>query len=413
MANFEDGGCGGGGGGLGGGFIISWVPKLIDTQIDLIADTFTSLTSPNPNPNPNPKPTPPPDSCHLPEIGTSAVHHLLRRLAYGLLGAVYTGMVLALVMAAAAIMGFLVVNYWVEEPVVVKEKLQFDFTDFNPQATFVFDGGVAGERKRKQQLAMVPVGHTFHVSVELLVPDSDYNRDIGVFQIMAEVISTNGRIIAKSSHPSMLIYQSQPIRLMHTLLMGFPLLLGLTRETQKIMVQMLKCKEDSLIRTEAIRITLMPRAGTPYLPQLYEAKILVHSRLPWVKELIHDWKWTFYVWTSLHIYVMFLTLILCFYRPLLVFPVLRAPCVGEHRHEERGSADEREEKTGARMPAEREFTETLRRWQQYRRKRKAELLSSAFVENVSLTSASSYTMTKDTGPGIEEVGDSESVCLDS
>ncbi|KAJ8427032.1 hypothetical protein Cgig2_032860 [Carnegiea gigantea] len=429
MADFEDGGCGGGGGGLCGGLIINWVPKLIDTQIDLIADTFTSLTSPNPNPNPNPKPTPPPppppppppDSCHLPEILTSAVHHLLRRLAHGLLGAVYTGMMLALVMSAAVILGFLVVNYWVEEPVVVKEKLQFDFTDFNPHATFVFDGGVAGERKRKQQLAMVPVGHTFHVSVELLVPDSDYNRDIGVFQIVAEVISSNGKIIAESSQPSMLIYQSHPVRLMHTLLMGFPLLLGLTRETQKITVHMLKCKEDSLIRTEAIRITLMPRARTPYVPQLYEAKILVHSRLPWVKELIHDWKWTFYVWTSLHIYIMLLTLILCFCRPLLVFPVLRAPCVGEHRHEERGSAVEREDKTGARMPEEREFTETLRKWQQYRRKRKAELLSkcSAFMENVSLTSASSctmttsYTMTKDTGPGLEEVGDSESVSLDS
>jgi len=234
---------------------------------------------------------------------------------------------------------------------------------------------------------------------------------------MAEVISTNGKVIARSSRPSMLIYQSHPVRLMRTLLMSFPLLLGLTHETQKIAVQLLKYKEDNLIRTEAIRITLMPRAGTPYLPQLYEAKIVVHSRLPWMKELIHNWKWTFYVWTSLHIYIMLLTLILCFFRPLLVFPVLKAPGVGEHHHDERGPAVDREEKTGARMPEEREFTETLRKWQQYRRKRKAELLlsnSSTVMENVSLTSASSYTITKDADPGIEEeVGDSESVCLDS
>lgn len=326
-------------------------------------------------------------------------------------------MVLALVMVAAVILGVLVVNFWVEEPVVMREKLNFDFTDLNPKAAFVF-GGMGGERKSNEYDG-VPVGHSFYVSVELLVPDSDYNRDIGVFQIMAQVISSNGKIIASSSHPSMLQYRSHPVRLMHTFMMGFPILLGLTRETQKIKVQMLNYKEDSHLRTEAIRITLMPRAGTPHLPQLYEAEILMHSRLPWVKALVHNWKWTFYVWTSLHIYIMLLGLILCFFRPLLLFPVLKVvPGAGEHyRHEERESTISREEKSRVRMPEDREFTETLRKWQQYRRKRKAELLSksSVFMESISLTSASSYSVTKgDTCPGVEEdVGDSESVCLDS
>lgn len=90
-------------------------------------------------------------------------------------------MVLALVMAVAVILGVLLVNLWVEKPVVVREKLYFDYTDANPSAVFVFGGNRYG--KHGGGGGGVPVGHTFHVSVVLVVPDSDYNRDIGVFQV--------------------------------------------------------------------------------------------------------------------------------------------------------------------------------------------------------------------------------------
>lgn len=391
-------------GSLGGGIITNWFPyfnNLVETQVNLIATTLTTVTSPifsllnNHHPKPPPEPQP---------------SQVVRRVGYGLLGAVYTGMVLTMVMAAAVTMGVLVVNYWAEEPVFVREKLHFDYTDVNPEA--VVDV-ILGRGRSGGGGGGVPVGHRVHISVMLLVPDSDYNRDIGVFQLMAEVVSTNGRIIARSSQPSMLQFHSHPIRLMRTFLMGLPLLFGFTRETQKITVQMLRYKEDSLLRTESIKITIMPRAGTSYLPQLYEAELLLHSKLPRVKELIHNWKWTLYVWVSLYIYIVLLLLLVCFFKPLLAFPALRVPGVGEH-HEGGVSGMEREETPKGRKPEEREFAETLRKWQQYRRKRKAELLSRSFVvENINSASASSYIITKDDiGLGMEEdVADSESVCL--
>lgn len=325
-------------------------------------------------------------------------------MGYGLLGALYTATVLTLLMAVAVVIGVAMVNFWVEQPLVVREKLYFDYADVNPSAVFLFGGYRMGKHG-----GGVPVGHTFHVSVLFSVPDSDYNRGIGNFQIMAEVVATNGKLIARSSQPSMLQFHSYPIRLMRTFILGLPILLGFSHETQTIKVQMLRYKEDNHLRTDAVKITLIPRAGTLYLPQLYEAEILMHSKLPRVKEFVHNWKWTFYVWTSMYVYAVMLMLLLWFFRDLLAFPILR----GIDRIERRElGVLEREEKPKARG---REFSETLRKWQQYRRKRKSALLSrSAFMDNVGSTSASSYTVNKDDfEPTIEEVvGDSESVCIE-
>lgn len=97
---------------------------------------------------------------------------LLGRIAMGLLAAAYVCMVLIIVMVVAAVLGVGLVRAWAEEPVYVRESLQFDYTNAHPTAVFSF-GNRAG----------VPVGHTLYVSLVLLMPDSDYNRDIGIFQV--------------------------------------------------------------------------------------------------------------------------------------------------------------------------------------------------------------------------------------
>ncbi|KNA21849.1 hypothetical protein SOVF_039580 [Spinacia oleracea] len=390
--------------------ITNWFPSLVETQVDLIATTFTSILTTFPTPSFSLSSSTIYKHPHSQaQTAETQAQKVVRKVGYGILGAVYAAMVLALVMAVAVILGVLLVNLWVEKPVVVREKLYFDYTDANPSAVFVF----GGNRYGKHGGGGVPVGHTFHVSVVLVVPDSDYNRDIGVFQLMAEVVATNGKLIARSSQPSMLQFHSYPIRLMRTFIMSFPILLGISRETQTIKVQMLRYKEDNLLRTDAVKITLMPRAGTPYyLPQIYEAEILMHSKLPRVKELVYNWKWTFYVWTSLSIYVLLLVLLLNFFKTLLVSPFLQAN--GRERETEAVAGEV--QRPVAKVREGREFSDTLRKWQQYRRKRKSALLSrSTFTDDSGgSTSASSYTIIKDDfePPTTEEdVGDSESVCM--
>lgn len=93
-------------------------------------------------------------------------------------------MVLIAVFIIAVVVGVGLVQLWVEEPVFVRERLYFDYTEAHPKALFSFGGfeGLQGSQRKKQM--GVPVGQTFYVSLALLMPESGFNRDIGVFQVM-------------------------------------------------------------------------------------------------------------------------------------------------------------------------------------------------------------------------------------
>ncbi|CAA0814352.1 Putative adipose-regulatory protein (Seipin [Striga hermonthica] len=235
---------------------------------------------------------------------------LLGRIAAGLMAAAYVCVVLMSALAVAVVLGVGLVRAWAEGPIYTRAGLQFDYSEAHPVA--VVRLGPAA-----------PVGHTYHVSLLLLMPESDYNRDLGIFQLSAELVSAQGDIIAKSSHPCMLRFRSWPIRLTRTFLMGLPLILGITTETQTITFPILKHKESSSHpRTEYIRITMIPRAGTESLPQFYDAEVLVRSQPPWAKEFVHRWKLTFCVWTTMYVFVILLVMVLVSFLKPLIFPVM-------------------------------------------------------------------------------------------
>ncbi|CAH9051386.1 unnamed protein product, partial [Cuscuta europaea] len=249
---------------------------------------------------------------------------LLRKIGVGILAAAYVGMILMVLLVLAAVLGVVVVRWWVEEPVLLRERVNFDYTDAHPKATFSFHEHYKGSNFLvKHKTLGVPLGHTFYVSLLLLMPDSDYNRELGIFQVNAELVSNGSGVrTSRSSHPCMLQFRSRPIRLMRELIWGVPLLLGITTETQKLVIPIIRHKETHP-RTEAIHLTLMPRSGTQELPHIYGAEIILKSHLPWMKEVLHRWKWTFYMWATLYIYIALLTVSLCCFRPLII-PFLSA-----------------------------------------------------------------------------------------
>ncbi|CAN4106283.1 unnamed protein product [Withania somnifera] len=312
---------------------------------------------------------------------------LLKKFGIGILGATYVAMILTTLLIVSGILGFGLVRMWMEEPVVLREQLYFDYADVHPKAVFSF-GGTIGDYNHNHNIG-VPVGHTMYVSLFLLMPESDFNRDIGVFQLVAEALSKEGLIMARSSHPCVLRFRSLPIRLMREFIMSVPLVLGLTAETQRIIVPILKHKEV-IPKTEAIRITMKPRAGTLALPQLYQSEIMLKSQPPWYKDLVYKWKWTFSVWTSMYLYITLLIILLNWCRPL-VFPVIATIFMT--------SADvnltvEAPEEPQERAQEESDVSESVRRWRQSRRKRKAMLRQSVSAEIVE-DSASSISITRE------------------
>jgi seipin len=226
------------------------------------------------------------------------------------------------------------------------------------------------------------------------------------YQLSAELLSVNGAVLAKSSHPCMLQFRSFPIRFARTFLMGIPLLLGISSETQKISIEILRHKEGRQ-RTEAIRVTLVPRAGTSSPPQLYEAQLFIHSQLPWAKQLVRNWKWTLYVWTSLYIYITFLLLLLFCCKPL-IFPMTAANLSDRS---ERALTIEEPLEAEIEAKEEREVSELLRRWKRSRSKRKAIYLHESMPETIGSSTSSISLTREDTSTIVEDIGDSESVCL--
>ncbi|CAK8542517.1 unnamed protein product [Lathyrus sativus] len=353
---------------------------------------------------------------------------LLKKLGLCFLSAAYVCMILFLLLILASVVGVGLVRFWVEEPLIVHESLHFDYTETHPSAVFSFSGEVsaAGGYIKKKHIR-VPLGHTFSVSLSLLMPESDFNRDLGVFQLTAELVSVNGNVIAKSSQPCMLRFRSSPIRLARTVMMGLPLVLGISAETQKINVEILRYKEVNQ-RSNAVRLTLHPRAGTSSLPQLYEAEIVLNSHLPWTKELIRNWKWTFYVWVSLYVYILLLMLLLCWYRPLIF---LVTPEFYSDQRVSNGVTSEelKELQDGELLGDESDVSELLRKLRLSRDKRKTILTHGVGVEEIVGSSASSISMSATrediTSTVVEDVTsveveddveddveDSESVCID-
>lgn len=217
-----------------------------------------------------------------------------------------------------------------------------------------------------------------------------------------------------ASHPCMLQYRTWPIRMIRTFIMGIPLLLGISRETQIIEISMLKHKE-SFPRSAAIRIILSPRAGTDFLPQLYDAKIVLNSQLRWWKEQIRRWKWTICVWTSMSIYATLLLLVLLFFRPVILPVFSRVPDKREQDQDTaiRASEAKHRERFGGlkstrRLPRSRS-----------RGKRKAMHLQTdefQIAEPAGESSAVSMTLTRDGSSPVastnlkEGSGESESAC---
>ncbi|WVZ08862.1 hypothetical protein V8G54_022208 [Vigna mungo] len=307
---------------------------------------------------------------------------LLKKLGLCFLSVAYVCMILIFFLFLATMVGVGLVRFWVEEPVSVKEILHFDYTEPHPTALFSFNGFTSFKGHLRKKQISVPVGHTFFASLVLVMPESDFNRELGVFQLTAELVSVNGHVLAKSSQPCMLRFRSSPIRLARTFLMGVPLVMGISGETQNINVEIVRHKEDHR-RSNAIRVTLHPRAGTSNLPELYEAEILMRSNLPWTKELVRNWKWTFYVWVSLYVYIGLLMSLVCCYRPVL-FLVTPQQCSNEAASGEAGDGNE--------------VCELLREWRRSRG-------SSASGISVSTREDATSVSVED------DVEDSESVCL--
>ncbi|XP_057868973.2 seipin-1 isoform X2 [Cryptomeria japonica] len=247
---------------------------------------------------------------------------VLRKLGFGCMAATYVCVMLVVLLFFSLLLGIAFVSVWVEEPVIIRKPLYFDYTESNPSAIVPL---VPYNREKVPGRRIIPAGHKFSAVVTFVMPQSDHNRHVGMFQVMAELISGDDKVLARSSQPCMLPFRSAPVQLAKTFLTSLPLLMGILGETETVVIHLIDYKEK-IIPTESVKIILQPKALTSGLPELYSAEIDIRSQLPWNKEFSRKWKWTFCVWYTLAFYIFLVSLTVCFCKQVLL---LRSTPIGK------------------------------------------------------------------------------------
>ncbi|KAG0789473.1 hypothetical protein G6F22_006697 [Rhizopus arrhizus] len=89
-------------------------------------------------------------------------------------------------------------------------------------------------------LKLLATDQAYDVSVQLYVPTSDINFNLGNFMVQLDLLLHNGSLLTTSSRPAILRYQSSPQRILRVLAKVVPLIIGWTDESQGINVPLMK-----------------------------------------------------------------------------------------------------------------------------------------------------------------------------
>ncbi|KAL3615151.1 hypothetical protein CASFOL_040812 [Castilleja foliolosa] len=252
------------------------------------------------------------------------------KCGWGLLWSSYVCAVLVGLLLLAFVMGWLLIKVMVEEPIRMTRSLNFDYKEKSPVAYIPIMTGpelihdmYLGEKPeigKDSGSRVVPANHKLKVTVLLTLPESEYNQNLGMFQVRVDFLGSDGKTLARSRRPCMLQFKSQPIRLALTMLKVAPILTGYTSETQNLEINFRGFIEGET-PTACLSVVIEQRAEfSPGggIPEIYDASLTLESELPLLKNVLWYWKKTLFVWISMVIFTMELFFALLCCKPIVI-----------------------------------------------------------------------------------------------
>ncbi|KAK4259528.1 hypothetical protein QN277_005851 [Acacia crassicarpa] len=257
------------------------------------------------------------------------------RYGWGVLCSAYVCFVLVGLLVSSLVTSGFMIKLFMEKPIHKREILNFDYTKQTPVAYVPLmsctgigngvDSASNVEPGNRMGARIIPPGQKVQVTVSLHVPESEYNRNLGVFQVRVDFLSLNGKTISSSSQPSMLRFKSEPIRLVLTFLKMAPVLTGHISETQILNVKMRGFIEKNDLPTSCLKVTLEHRAeyrAGAGIPELYDAYLTLESELSFRKSIMWRWKVSIFIWITMVAFIFEVLLLLLCCRPI-IFPTIR------------------------------------------------------------------------------------------
>ncbi|KAM7252162.1 hypothetical protein ACFE04_024045 [Oxalis oulophora] len=265
------------------------------------------------------------------KVRNSAVN-VAMRLGWGVLSSIYVGCVLVGLLASGFLVGALVMKCIMEKPIYATETLNFDYSQHSPVAfvpimsspdspePFGLVSNVNFDSEKPAGARVIPYNHKLLLTVSLMLPESEYNRKLGIFQVSVQFLSVNGKVTASSRKPSMLQFKSHSIRLAETMIKSAPLIAGFQSESQILNIKMKEFTEG-LEPTACLKVTLEQRAeykSGAGIPEIYAASLILESRLPLMKRVVWLWRKTIFVWISFAFFFTELAVVIIFCRPVIM-----------------------------------------------------------------------------------------------
>ncbi|KAF8030923.1 hypothetical protein BT93_D0192 [Corymbia citriodora subsp. variegata] len=259
-----------------------------------------------------------------------SIWKLVLRCGWGLFWSIYVCFILLGLLVSAALISGLVMRFLVEEPIKIEDKLNFDYTKHSPAAYVpisscssldcgikcrgIVDVGRSGKSR------VIPPHHKLEATVSLTLPESEYNRNLGVFQVRVDLLAADGEALSSLSRPCMLLFKSEPIRLLLTFLKVAPLIAGYVSESETIPVKFQGFIEGD-VPTACVKVVLEQRAEFhpgAGIPEIYDASLTLESELPLLRRILWYWRRTIFIWISMVMFIweLLLTLICC--KPILI-----------------------------------------------------------------------------------------------
>jgi hypothetical protein len=133
---------------------------------------------------------------------------------------------------------------------------------------------------KKVQDRIVSPYSQFDVDVKLDVPDSEYNQNVGMFQIQTELLTNTGETILDAMRPAVLRYRSPLVRWMKAIAYWPLHVTGFVEEKQTIVVRMFSKIRERRDFTQ-VSVRLIPRQSNlgGKIPEVYSAVATISLRM--------------------------------------------------------------------------------------------------------------------------------------
>ncbi|XP_023733008.1 seipin-2 [Lactuca sativa] len=245
------------------------------------------------------------------------------QISYVLLRLAYCFFILVCVVTSSFLLSAIMMKWIVSEPEHMTEELIFDYTRDTPMAFVPIiscsnsssPGLIEKTNIGATESQVLHFDREVQATVSLTLPESEYNRNLGVFQVRVDFLSDDGKPIATIRQPSMFPFRSEPIRLLSTFFKLAPLLAGYSSESQTLDITFQGYTEKNDVRTSCSRVVLEQRAEFARgggIPEIYTATLKLEARHPYWKRVLWYWKSVIYMgMTSMMFTVELLFMLLC------------------------------------------------------------------------------------------------------